>query len=330
MRHHPARVAGAALLALAALAAAAAPALAPNPPDARFADHVHAPPTHPRLWHDGAPRRPFIYPWRLVNRLERRYARERVPVGLEWLKGGTLVRSADSAASPLLLLGADRDGRDILARLLYGARTSLGLAAVATLGALLLGTLAGAAAAAGGRAADAALMRVAELAIVLPTVYVVLALRTMLPLAVPPGVVFALLAAIFTLAGWPFVAHGVRGIVSAEGQREYAVAARSLGAGRARLLVRHLLPACRGFLAVQATLLAPAFIVAEASLSYVGLGFADPIPSWGSMLRDASDITFADFPWTLAPAAAIFLVALAFNLIVQAAQPLAGRHARQG
>ena len=77
MRHHPARVAGAALLALAAIAAAAAPALAPNPPDARFPDHVHAPPTRPRLWHDGAPHRPFIYPWRLVNRLERRYGATR-------------------------------------------------------------------------------------------------------------------------------------------------------------------------------------------------------------------------------------------------------------
>jgi peptide/nickel transport system permease protein len=70
--------------------------------------------------------------------------------------------------------------------------------------------------------------------------------------------------------------------------------------------------------------LAPAFIVAEATLSYVGLGFADPTASWGAMLRDASDITFADFPWILAPAGAIFLVALAFNLILQA-PPLVAR-----
>jgi peptide/nickel transport system permease protein len=123
---------------------------------------------------------------------------------------------------------------------------------------------------------------------------------------------------VFALVGWPFVARGVRGIVFSEKRREYAIAARSLGAGRARLLGRHLLPACRGFVSVQATMLVPAFIVAEATLSYVGLGFADPIASWGTMLREASDIvTFTEFPWTLAPAAAIFVVVLAFNLVVE-------------
>jgi peptide/nickel transport system permease protein len=318
MNPFPTRLAGLTLLALSVLAAVAAPVLAPNDADARFRDHVHAPPTRPHVWRQGSLARPFIYPWRLVNRLEQRYERDLArPVALVWLSGGRIVRSLDPDA-PLLLLGADRDGRDVFARLLYGARASLALATVATAGALLLGVLLGATAGVAGRGIDAALMRVAELVLVLPTVYVVLVLRATLPLVLPPGVVFLLMAAIFALAGWPFVARGVRGIVRAEKDREYAVAAQSLGAGRARLVFHHLLPACRGFLAVQATLLVPAFIVAEATLSYVGLGFADPVASWGSMLRDGSDITFAEFPWVLAPAGAIFLVVLAFNLIVQA------------
>ena len=92
----------------------------------------------------------------------------------------------------------------------------------------------------------------------------------------------------------------------------------SLGAGHARVLVVHLLPACRGVLGVQAILLLPAFILAEATLSYVGLGFPDTVPSWGSMLHQASNVNvIADFPWTLAPAAAIFLVTLAANLLVE-------------
>ena len=84
-----------------------------------------------------------------------------------------------------------------------------------------------------------------------------------------------------------------------------------------RLLVRHLLPAARGFIAVQMTLLIPGFIIAEATLSCVGLGFPDPVASWGTMLHDASSNlrVFADFPWLLSPAAAMFLTVLSFNLV---------------
>ncbi len=84
------------------------------------------------------------------------------------------------------------------------------------------------------------------------------------------------------------------------------------------MLLRHLLPATRGFLVVEITLLVPAFIVAEATLSYVGLGFPEPIASWGTMLHDASNIrVFADFPWLLSPAVAMFVVVLGLNLALQ-------------
>jgi peptide/nickel transport system permease protein len=128
-------------------------------------------------------------------------------------------------------------------------------------------------------------------------------------------VVAAIMIGIFTAVGWPFVARGVRGIVAGERDREYVVAARSIGAGHLRVLVRHLLPACSGYLAVQATILLPAFILAEATLSYVGLGFPDSSPSWGTMLMQAADVNvITRFPWVLAPAAAIFAVTLAANV----------------
>jgi peptide/nickel transport system permease protein len=99
--------------------------------------------------------------------------------------------------------------------------------------------------------------------------------------------------------------------VLAEARAEYAEAAHALGAGKWRVIVRHLLPATRGFLAVQATLLVPAFIMAEATLSFVGLGFAPPTPSWGAMLVEAAAVrTVADAPWLLAPAGAIVLTVL--------------------
>ena len=155
----------------------------------------------------------------------------------------------------MFLLGADDFGRDVLSRLLYGARTSIGLALVATLGAVLIGALAGAWAGYRGGWVDDAIMRVADFVLVLPVIYVVLVLRAVLPLVLPPSTVFILVVWIFVAVGWPFVAKGVRAIVAVERNREYVQAAQSLGAGPLRILTMHLIPACTGHLLVQATLL---------------------------------------------------------------------------
>jgi peptide/nickel transport system permease protein len=134
-----------------------------------------------------------------------------------------------------------------------------------------------------------------------------------MPLVLSPGQVFAATTAVFALAGWPWAARGVRAIVASELRREYAESARAAGAGPWRILRRHLLPATRGFLLVQGALLLPAFIVGEATLSYVGLGFAEPAASWGGLLRDAGG-GFVDAPWLLAPAGAIALTMLGLQL----------------
>jgi peptide/nickel transport system permease protein len=300
---------GRALLVFIAFVAVAAPWLAPNPPDRQFDRYLYAPPTQLH----GT----YFYPLRIVSRLERRFeeVRER-PVSVRWL-GRHLVSSADPN-EPLLLLGADSYGRDIFSRLLYGSRASLGLAALATLAALLFGAIVGGVAGYAGGVVDEVLSRFSDFVLVLPAIYVVLALRAVMPLVLPPGEVFALLVGIFALVGWPVVARGVRGIIASEREREYVMAGRALGAGPLRLLAVHLMPAARGYLATQATLLLPAFILAEATLSYVGLGFPDAVPTWGTMLHDASNVALVgDAPWMLAPAAAIFLVVLAVNLVVQ-------------
>jgi peptide/nickel transport system permease protein len=218
----------------------------------------------------------------------------------------------------LLLLGADGFGRDVFSRLLYAARLTLGLAAVSTLGATILGALLGSLAGYAGGWWDTFLMRMSELILVLPAIYLVLALRAALPLVVPAAVTFVALAAIFTLFGWPIVARGVRAIVLSEAQRDYAQAARAMGAGPARILGVHLLPAAAGYVATQATLLLPSFILAEATLSYLGLGFPDATPTWGTLLQEAANVALlSDAPWTLAPAAAIFMVVFGVNLVLQ-------------
>jgi peptide/nickel transport system permease protein len=314
------RRAGLALIALVALAAIVAPLLTPHGPARRFDDRSFAPPMPIRvIGPDGGWRAPFVYPVRLADRLERRYVEDREhPAALAWFSDGVIARVSDEQYGPWLPLGGDSGGRDVFARVLYGARLSLAVALIATLGALLIGVTVGGLAGVAGGLADEVLMRLSDFVLVLPAMYVVLSLRAALPLVLSTGQVFLLVAGILALVGWPIVARGVRAIVAAEAQRDYAQAARALGASRGRLLVRHLLPATTGFLATQATLVAAAFILAEATLSYVGLGFPDPAVSWGSMLQEAANVAaIADAPWTLAPAAAIFVLVLGINLVTQ-------------
>ncbi len=307
------------LLAVAAGSALAAPIVAPHKATDQFPGLLNAPPTRVRVRDDdGHWRRPFIYPWNRVSQIEQRYIEDRTtPVALEWLSG-RVVGSADDQLAPLLVLGADSFGRDVFSRLVYGARVSLGLSLLAALGAMLLGTTVGSVAGYVGGTADDVLMRASDFVLVLPTMYVALALRSMMPLVLAPSTVFLLLLLIFAVVGAPFFSRGVRGVIRSERTLDHAVAASSLGAGHMRILIRHLLPAAEGFIAVELTLLVPAFIVAEATLSYVGLGFSDPVASWGTMLHEGSNVrAFADFPWLLSPAAAIFLVILSMNLLLQ-------------
>jgi len=313
------------LIVVLALIALLAPALAPYDPARANHDYQFAPPMSPRLHGDDGWQWPFAYPIRLADRLEQRYERDehgRLP--LPW--------SRDAAADrPVFLLGADSFGRDILSRVLYGARISLGVALAATAGALLLGTLAGAWSGYRGGWVDSLLTHSGDFVLVLPIIHVVLVLRAILPLVLPPGVVFVLMLAIFALVGWPRVARGIRGIVAAEREREFVLAARASGAGGWRIVSHHLLPACGGHLLVQATILLPMFMLSEATLSFIGLGFPDTAPSWGTMLAEAVNVNFMSrFPWMLAPAAAIFLVVLAANSALQGSgQPLLDDDARR-
>lgn len=299
------------LLAAFLVLAAVSPWLAPYDSETQHRAFLYAPPMRPRLFDDGALRTPFVYSIAMADRLSQRYAEDRSrPRPLPWFGGGD--------AEPVFLLGADSYGRDLLSRLLYGARLSLSLALVSALGALVIGAAIGGLAGYRGGWVDEVAMRAVDFVIVLPVIYVALVLRAMLPLALAPSTVFILMAGIFALVGWPFVARGVRGIVAAEREREYIIAARSLGAGTGRIVARHLLPACAGYLLVQSTLLLPAFILGEATLSYVGLGFPEHVATWGTMLLDAANPNALErFPWTLVPAVAIFVVVLVTNVVLQ-------------
>jgi peptide/nickel transport system permease protein len=153
-------------------------------------------------------------------------------------------------------------------------------------------------------------MWAADWLLALPGAYLVLVLRGSLPHVISPMQTFLLMSALFAFAAWPHVARGVRAIVASERTRDYAEASRACGAGLWRRMLG-LLPAARGFLAVEIVLLVPALLVAEATVSYLGLGFPDASASWGTMLQDAANVrVMGEAPWMLAPAIGIFAITL--------------------
>lgn len=309
---------------LLALLAIAGPRFAGAGPADQHTDFVYAPPMLPRILDAaGSVRRPFIYPLRLEDRLEHRYSQDRTrTMPLRFFHDGQILSVDRDPSAPWFPLGSDALGRDLLARLAVGARLSLGVALVAAVGALLAGAAAGSVAGLAGGSVDDMVMRVSDFIIALPAVYVVLALRAVMPLVLSAAQVFWTLVLVLSAVGWPLAARGVRAVIAAERNREYAEAARAMGVSRTRLLLRHLLPAARGFLVVQATLLVPAFVLAEATLSYVGLGFGEAYPSWGAMLREAGQgRAFVEAPWLFAPALAIVISALAINLLAAERNP---------
>ena len=157
----------------------------------------------------------------------------------------------------------------------------------------------------------------------LPVLYVLLVLRAALALVLPDATVFLFVSAALALLGWPSVARVVRAVVAREASLDYAAAAVAAGAGRGRLLFKHLLPAALPALGTQALLLAPAFILAEATLSYADLGFMPPAASWGTMLQDAANVrAIADYPWLLVPALAIAVVVFSLNRALGQADPV--------
>lgn len=287
-----------------------APFIAPNNPNTQFPDRAYAPPMRVHIRDQAGFRAPFVYARVLEDRLSRRFRDDRArPLEIRWFAHGRLL-SLGVTDEPLLLLGADALGRDVLSRLLHGARLSLGVTALGVLGAVLLGTFIGGVAGAAGGRLEYGSMWVADWLLALPGAYLVLVLRGAMPLVMTTAQTFALMSALFAFAAWPHVARGVRAIVSVERRRDYAEASRASGAGMVRL-TRQLLPAARGFLMVELVLLVPALLVAEATVSYLGLGFADAAASWGTLLQDAANVrVIGEAPWLLAPAAGIFTMAL--------------------
>ncbi len=216
----------------------------------------------------------------------------------------------------LYLLGADARGRDLLSRILYGSRVSLTIGVVgvfiSTLIALLVGGIAGFA----GGWVDGALMRLCEVVMLVPAFYLLMLLRAALPLDWDSRVVYLSIVLILSFLGWAGLARILRGMIQSLRQSDFLAASRALGLSPWRILWRHALPQTFGFVAVQATLSIPGYIVAESGLSLLGLGIQDPQTSWGNLLEEAMSIAEIRLhPWSLLPGLFLFAAVLSWNLL---------------
>jgi peptide/nickel transport system permease protein len=223
----------------------------------------------------------------------------------------------------IFLAGTDAYGRDQFSRILYGGQVSLAAGLLATVISLFLGLVVGCISGFYGRWIDDSAMRLVELFLVLPWLYFLLAVRSFLPLHISPTQTFFLLVTVIGTIGWARPARLVRGIVLSAKSRNYVIASRGFGASDYYMLRRHVLPHTYGILLTQAALLVPQYVVAEVTLSFLGLGLSEPAPSWGNLLANLQQYNvLVSYWWMFAPALALVIVSLGYLQMANAVQEL--------
>jgi peptide/nickel transport system permease protein len=226
----------------------------------------------------------------------------------------------------IFLFGSDAYGRDQFSRFLYGGQISVAVGLFATLLTLTIGAACGMFAGFYGGWRDSLIMRGSELFLALPWLYLLLAIRAFLPLNVSPLKVLFLLVGVIGVLGWARPARLVRGIVMSAKTLPYVSAAEQFGASNSYLMRRHLLPETYGVLLAQGALLIPHYIAAEVTLSFLGLGVAEPLSSWGSMLSAMRELSVvASYWWISIPALALAPLFMCYQFAAQNIQEMTVR-----
>jgi peptide/nickel transport system permease protein len=214
----------------------------------------------------------------------------------------------------VFLIGSDRQGRDMLSRILIGSQMSLTIGLLGVILSLIFGAVLGVISGYYGGWIDNVMQRAVEVIRSFPAIPLWLALSAALPQHWPAEQVYFAITLILSLVGWTWLARQVRGKVLAIREEEFVLASQLSGAGDGWVVFRHLIPAVFGHIIVIATIQMPRMIIAESTLSFLGVGLRPPLISWGVLLQEAQNLqTVRQAPWLLAPALFIAVVVLAFN-----------------
>jgi len=298
---------------------------APYSPNTSFADKSYHPPNV--RFYQGKIQ---AQEWRVTNTVIWRYARVRdhyeplkfFAKGEPYLLWGIIPAERHFITTghdsyPVFLMGADNLGRDLFSRIIHGSRISLTIGFVATAISLLLAALAGGLSGYFGGITDWSIMRSAEFLMLIPTLYLILFLRSLMASNMDPGQSYMMITVILSLVGWPGSARTIRGMVHAIKREEFVLNAKLEMIPAPVIIFKHIIPQIASILIVSVALSIPGFIMTETVLSYLGLGITDPAVSWGSLIkRDLSTIAnLRAFPWLLSPVWFLLGVTLAFNFI---------------
>lgn len=305
--------------------------IAPYGQSERNGDFLYAPPQPVHLFHDGTFVGPFVYSYSFTFNREtftRDYVVDRTaPQRLRFFCDGSpyqfwgLWEARFRIVCPpeggtFFLLGTDRLGRDLLSRIIYGARISLTIGLVGIAVSFALGLFFGGVAGYLGGWIDNAIQRLIEIVRSLPELPLWLALSAALPANWSPIAVFFGITIILGLLDWPGLARAVRSKLLALREEDFVKAAELMGASRSRIIARHLIPNFMSHLIASATLSIPSMILGETALSFLGLGLRPPVTSWGVLLNEAQNLAAVNLqPWLLWPILPVVLVVLAFNFV---------------